>query len=150
MSSSAPAAVDSWAQDGAQLAAGLAGGTVPRTADGTETVVTGADVGVGVGEVPEVPVPEVAVPEVGVVEVVVLEVVVPEVVVPEVVVPEVVVPEVVVVVGPGTGWRGVTEPVAFAGGPGQVMAIKTTARAPTKVRNGRVPTFEVRRAEPKT
>jgi hypothetical protein len=145
MSSSAPAAVDSWAQDGAQLAAGLAGGTVPRTADGTETVVTGADVGVGVGEVPEVPVPEV-----GVVEVVVLEVVVPEVVVPEVVVPEVVVPEVVVVVGPGTGWRGVTEPVAFAGGPGQVMAITTTARAPTKVRNGRVPTFEVRRAEPKT
>jgi hypothetical protein len=145
MSSSAPAAVDSWAQDGAQLAAGLAGGTVPRTADGTETVVTGADVGVGVGEVPEVPVPEVAVPEVGVVEVVV-----PEVVVPEVVVPEVVVPEVVVVVGPGTGWRGVTEPVAFAGGPGQVMAITTTARAPTKVRNGRVPTFEVRRAEPKT
>jgi hypothetical protein len=145
MSSSAPAAVDSWAQDGAQLAAGLAGGTVPRTADGTETVVTGADVGVGVGEVPEVPVPEVAVPEVGVVEVVVLEVVVPEVVVPEVVVPEV-----VVVVGPGTGWRGVTEPVAFAGGPGQVMAITTTARAPTKVRNGRVPTFEVRRAEPKT
>jgi len=135
MSSSAPAAVDSWAQDGAQLAAGLAGGTVPRTADGTETVVTGADVGVGVGEVPEVPVPEV-----GVVEVVVLEVVVPEVVVPEV----------VVVVGPGTGWRGVTEPVAFAGGPGQVMAITTTARAPTKVRNGRVPTFEVRRAEPKT
>ena len=135
MSSSAPAAVDSWAQDGAQLAAGLAGGTVPRTADGTETVVTGADVGVGVGEVPEVPVPEVAVPEVGVVEVVV---------------PEVVVPEVVVVVGPGTGWRGVTEPVAFAGGPGQVMAITTTARAPTKVRNGRVPTFEVRRAEPKT
>jgi hypothetical protein len=145
MSSSAPAAVDSWAQDGAQLAAGLAGGTVPRTADGTETVVTGADVGVGVGEVPEVPVPEV-----GVVEVVVLEVVVLEVVVPEVVVPEVVVPEVVVVVGPGTGWRGVTEPVAFAGGPGQVMAITTTARAPTKVRNGRVPTFEVRRAEPKT
>jgi hypothetical protein len=145
MSSSAPAAVDSWAQDGAQLAAGLAGGTVPRTADGTETVVTGADVGVGVGEVPEVPVPEVPVPEVGVVEVVVLEVVVPEVVVPEVVVPEV-----VVVVGPGTGWRGVTEPVAFAGGPGQVMAITTTARAPTKVRNGRVPTFEVRRAEPKT
>jgi hypothetical protein len=145
MSSSAPAAVDSWAQDGAQLAAGLAGGTVPRTADGTETVVTGADVGVGVGEVPEVPVPEV-----GVLEVVVLEVVVPEVVVPEVVVPEVVVPEVVVVVGPGTGWRGVTEPVAFAGGPGQVMAITTTARAPTKVRNGRVPTFEVRRAEPKT
>jgi hypothetical protein len=135
MSSSAPAAVDSWAQDGAQLAAGLAGGTVPRTADGTETVVTGADVGVGVGEVPEVPVPEV-----GVLEVVVLEVVVPEVVVPEV----------VVVVGPGTGWRGVTEPVAFAGGPGQVMAITTTARAPTKVRNGRVPTFEVRRAEPKT
>ena len=135
MSSSAPAAVDSWAQDGAQLAAGLAGGTVPRTADGTETVVTGADVGVGVGAVPEV-----AVPEVGVVEVVVLEVVVPEVVVPEV----------VVVVGPGTGWRGVTEPVAFAGGPGQVMAITTTARAPTKVRNGRVPTFEVRRAEPKT
>ena len=135
MSSSAPAAVDSWAQDGAQLAAGLAGGTVPRTAGGTETVVTGADVGVGVGEVPEVPVPEV-----GVVEVVVLEVVVPEVVVPEV----------VVVVGPGTGWRGVTEPVAFAGGPGQVMAITTTARAPTKVRNGRVPTFEVRRAEPKT
>ena len=135
MSSSAPAAVDSWAQDGAQLAAGLAGGTVPRTADGTETVVTGADVGVGVGAVPEV-----AVPEVGVVEVVV----------PEVVVPEVVVPEVVVVVGPGTGWRGVTEPVAFAGGPGQVMAITTTARAPTKVRNGRVPTFEVRRAEPKT
>jgi hypothetical protein len=145
MSSSAPAAVDSWAQDGAQLAAGLAGGTVPRTADGTETVVTGADVGVGVGAVPEVAVPEVAVPEVGVVEVVVLEVVVPEVVVPEVVVPEV-----VVVVGPGTGWRGVTEPVAFAGGPGQVMAITTTARAPTKVRNGRVPTFEVRRAEPKT
>jgi hypothetical protein len=145
MSSSAPAAVDSWAQDGAQLAAGLAGGTVPRTADGTETVVTGADVGVGVGEVPEVPVPEVGVVEVGVVEVVVLEVVVPEVVVPEVVVPEV-----VVVVGPGTGWRGVTEPVAFAGGPGQVMAITTTARAPTKVRNGRVPTFEVRRAEPKT
>ena len=135
MSSSAPAAGDSRAQDGAQLAAGLAGGTVPRTADGTETVVTGADVGVGVGEVPEVPVPEV-----GVVEVVVLEVVVPEVVVPEV----------VVVVGPGTGWRGVTEPVAFAGGPGQVMAITTTARAPTKVRNGRVPTFEVRRAEPKT
>jgi len=135
MSSSAPAAVDSWAQDGAQLAAGLAGGTVPRTADGTETVVTGADVGVGVGAVPEVAVPEV---------------VVLEVVVPEVVVPEVVVPEVVVVVGPGTGWRGVTEPVAFAGGPGQVMAITTTARAPTKVRNGRVPTFEVRRAEPKT
>ncbi len=130
MSSSAPAAVDSWAQDGAQLAAGLAGGTVPRTADGRGTVVTGADVGVGVGAVPEV-----AVPEVGVVEVVVLEVVVPEV---------------VVVVGPGTGWRGVTEPVAFAGGPGQVMAITTTARAPTKVRNGRVPTFEVRRAEPKT
>jgi hypothetical protein len=120
MSSSAPAAVDSWAQDGAQLAAGLAGGTVPRTADGTETVVTGADVGVGVGAVPEVAVPEV------------------------------VVLEVVVVVGPGTGWRGVTEPVAFAGGPGQVMAITTTARAPTKVRNGRVPTFEVRRAEPKT
>ena len=135
MSSSAPAAVDSWAQDGAQLAAGLAGGTVPRTADGTETVVTGADVGVGVVEVPEVPVPEV-----GVLEVVVLVVVVPEVVVPGV----------VVVVGPGTGWRGVTEPVAFAGGPGQVMAITTTARAPTKVRNGRVPTFEVRRAEPKT
>ena len=140
MSSSAPAAGDRRAQAGAQVAAGVAGGTVPRTADGTETVVTGADVGVGVGEVPEVPVPEV-----GVVEVVVLEVVVPEVVVPEVVVPEV-----VVVVGPGTGWRGVTEPVAFAGGPGQVMAITTTARAPTKVRNGRVPTFEVRRAEPKT
>ncbi len=132
MSSSAPAAVDSWAQDGAQLAAGLAGGTVPRTADGTETVVTGADVGVGVGvgEVPEVPVPEVAVPEVGG--------------------PEVGVPEVVVVVGPGTGWPGVTEPVALAGGPGQVMAMTTTARAPAKIRNGRVPTFEGRHAEPET
>jgi hypothetical protein len=66
---------------------------------------------------------------------------VPGVVVPGVVVPGVVVPEVVVVVGPGTGWPGVTEPVALADGPGHVMAISTTARAPANVRTSRNSTF---------
>ena len=120
MSAREPAAVDMLAQVGAQLASGLEGGTVPRVADGTGTVVTGT--------------------------------VVPGTVVTGTVVPGTVVTgaKLDVVVGPGGSWPGVTEPVALAGGPGHVMAMRVTARAPANVRDSRSPTFELRRAKPET